>query len=291
MLGVLVNPRSGYVAEHGVDHMQDLICDAVPDARIHVLDEDDDVAARVDEFRSAGATCIAAVGGDGTICSVAANLVDTEVALGVIPGGTLNHFARDVGVGRDVPEAVQILARGNSIAVDVATVNDRVFLNNSSIGLYPELVYMREAGEKHLSKWQAMLRACLLVVRKAKWTDLDLRTDDEMHHVRTRMLFVGNNQYELRLLNLGRRESLQEGTLCCFVLDAPNRWRMIQTAFTSLRTDERERRFFHSLTTTELTVAPRQEQEVQVATDGEVFDMRTPLVYKIKPQALRVVTA
>jgi diacylglycerol kinase family enzyme len=289
MIGVIVNPRSGYVSEHGVEHMRDLLCEAVPDVQIHVLQPEDDVAARCREFLSVGATCIAAVGGDGTMCSVAANLVDTQVALGVIPGGTLNHFARDVGVGRDVPEAVQILGRGKSISVDVATVNDRVFLNNSSIGLYPELVYMREAGEKRLGKWQAMVRACLLVVGQAKWTEVEIRTDDETHHVRTRMLFVGNNQYELRLFHLGQRESLQSGTLCCFVLDAPNRLRMAQTALASLRADLSERRFFRSLQTTEMTVAPRQESTVQVSADGEVFEMKTPLVYCIRPRALEVI--
>jgi diacylglycerol kinase family enzyme len=276
------------VVRHGVEHMKAQLSDALPNVRVHVLEPNDDIAACCREFRSSGASCIAGVGGDGTIRSVASSVIELQVPLGVIPGGTLNHFARDVGVGRNVSEAVQILRRGKPVSVDVATVNDRVFLNNSSIGMYPEMVYLREADEHRLGKWQAMARAALLVMRKPKWTEVEIRTDGEVAVVRTRLLFVGNNQYELRLLRLGRRERLDGGTLSCFVLDAPNRLRMTQTALGSLRTDRRERRFFRSLQTSELTVEPRQEDEVQVAADGEVFEMKMPLVYKIHPRALQV---
>jgi diacylglycerol kinase family enzyme len=268
--------------------MKALLLDAVPDVRIHLLQPGEDVAALCHEFRSAGAACIAGVGGDGTIRSVASSVIELQVPLGVIPGGTLNHFARDVGVGRNVSEAVQILRRGKPVSVDVASVNDRVFLNNSSIGMYPEMVYLREEDEHRLGKWQAMVRAALLVIRKPKWTEVEIRTNGEVDPARTRLLFVGNNQYELRLLHLGRRERLDSGTLSCFVLDAPNRLRMTQTALGSLRTDRRGRRFFRALEATELTVEPRQEDEVQVAADGEVFEMKMPLVYKIHPRALQV---
>lgn len=203
MINVMVNTRSGCVAEHGVDHIRALFSEAVPDARLHVLDPHDDLDARCREFRVAGATCIAAVGGDGTVSAVAAALVHTPVSLGVVPGGTLNHFARDVGVGRDVPAAIQTLARGHTAPVDVATVNDRVFLNNSSVGLYPDLVDLRAAGEQRFGKWRAMVRAGLLVMKQAEWIDLEICADGETHHVRTRLLFVGNNQFELRLFHLG----------------------------------------------------------------------------------------
>jgi diacylglycerol kinase family enzyme len=269
--------------------MKALLSDALPDVRVHVLESNDDIAACCREFRSAGASCVAAAGGDGTIRSVASSVIDLQVPLGVIPGGTLNHFARDVGVGRNVPEAVEILRTGKPALVDVATVNGQVFLNNSSIGMYPEMVYLREADEYRLGKWRAMVRAVLLVIRKARWTGVEIRTDGEVDAVRTRLLFVGNNQYELRLLRLGRRERLDGGTLCCYVLDAPNRIRMTQTALGSLRTDRRERRFFRSLQTSELTVEPSQEDEVQVAADGEVFEMKMPLVYRVRPRALQVI--
>ncbi|HEX6506614.1 MAG TPA: diacylglycerol kinase family protein [Chloroflexota bacterium] len=170
MIGVIINLHAGYVVNHGVGPVRAMIVKAVPNADIGVLRRHDDIGTLYREFLSAGATCIAAVGGDGTVGSVAAILVDTGVPLGVIPGGTLNHFARDVGVGRDVSQALRTLASGHAVPVDVATVNDRVFLNNSSIGLYPEMVHLREAEEQRLGKVRAMIRAGLIVVRPRKWT-------------------------------------------------------------------------------------------------------------------------
>ena len=289
MIGVIINPRAGYVAEHGVDRVRSMVVATVPDAQAMVLQPHDHPSTGCRQFLSSGATCIVAVGGDGTVGSVAASLVDTGVPLGVIPGGTLNHFARDVGVGRDVPQAVRTLAERHAVPVDVATVNDRIFLNNSSIGLYPEMVHLREAEEQQLGKLRAMIRAVLLALRRTKWTTVHVSSGRGTGTARTRLLFVGNNQYELRLLNLGRRVSLQEGVLSCFVLDAPTRLQLVHTVLRSLRSKQAEHVFFRSLRATEMTVVPNQRLEVDVSADGEIFAMRTPLVYRIRPGALRVV--
>jgi diacylglycerol kinase family enzyme len=289
MIGVIVNPRAGYVAQGRLEQLRSLIGVAVPDAQVVVLEPHDDVHARCQELLAAGATCIAAVGGDGTVSSVAANLVDSQVPFGVIPGGTLNHFARDVGVGRDVRAAVETLAARHAVSVDVATVNDRLFLNNSSIGLYPEMVHLRETEEQQLGKVRALLRAGLLALRRTKWTTVQVSSGDYVGEVRTRLLFVGNNQYELRLLHLGRRASLQEGVLSCFVLDAPTRLHLVHTVLRSLEGRHTGHQYFRSMRVAEMTVVPDQELQVDVAADGEVFPMRTPLVYKIRPRALHVV--
>jgi diacylglycerol kinase family enzyme len=175
------------------------------------------------------------------------------------------------------------------VPVDVASVNDRIFLNNSSLGLYPEMVHLREAEEQQLGKVRAMMRASLLAVRRTKWTNVHIAGGEQAGEVRTRLLFVGNNQYELRLFHLGRRESLQEGVLNCYILDAPTRLQLVRTLLRSLRGKHTGHKYFRSLRATELTVVPNQELEVDVAADGEVFPMRTPLVYRIRPGALQVV--
>jgi diacylglycerol kinase family enzyme len=289
MIGVIVNPRAGFVTHHGLDGLQAMINVAVPDAHVHLLQPHVDVHSLCQELLSAGAACIAAVGGDGTVSAVAACLVDTQVPLGVIPGGTLNHFARDVGVGRHVPEAIRILAQRHAVPVDVASVNDRIFLNNSSLGLYPEMVYLRETEEQQLGKWGAMVRALVLATRITKWTNVRIETGENAGEARTRLLFVGNNRYALRLLHLGRRESLQEGVLSCFILDAPNRFHLVRTVLRSLRGDHSEHTFLRSLQATEITVIPYQEHDVEVSADGEICSMRTPLVYRIRPKALHVI--
>src|ERR671936_141041 len=164
MIGVILNPRSGYAATHGLAYMRAQITAALPGARIHVLQRGDDLAARCRALIADGATCIVAAGGDGTVNAVAAHLVGTETPLGVIPAGTLNHFARDVGVGRDVAHALRVLARGYTLPVDVARVNERLFLNNSSIGLYAHMVEIRRRYEARLGKWRALVHAARLVM-------------------------------------------------------------------------------------------------------------------------------
>jgi diacylglycerol kinase family enzyme len=289
MIGIILNPRSGYVARHGADHVCSLIREIVPEAQVHLLEEHDNIAARCAQFVDDGASCVAAAGGDGTISSVARALIGTETPLGVIPAGTLNHFARDVGVGRDVEAALRILAHGYVLPVDVATVNDHVFVNNSSIGLYPRMVAIRERYERRLGKWPALIQATLLVLRQAQPSVVQILDGSRRVSVRTEFVFVGNNQYELDFLHLGRRARIDAGELCCFILEMPNRVNLLRLVFRFLRDKEPKRHFLRSLEVTELTVIPRSPGSLEVAADGEVFRLKAPLEYRVLSRALRVV--
>jgi diacylglycerol kinase family enzyme len=289
MIGVILNPGSGYVRANGVDSVCTSVREKLPDAQVHVLDTNDDVGNLVREFLAQGANCVAALGGDGTMNSVAASLIDTGTPLGVIPGGTLNHFARDVGVGRDVPAALDILAAGHTTDVDVATVNDKLILNNSSIGLYPQMVQLRERYERRLGKWRAMLRAGMLVLRDARSMTVTVNDGSTTHRVRTYLVFIGNNQYEVNLLHLGRRQRLDGGELSCFIVEVPTRVRLAPAVFTFLRDRELDERMLATFTVSRLTVTPVRNPEVNVSADGEVFRLRSPLEYRIRPRALKVI--
>jgi diacylglycerol kinase family enzyme len=236
-----------------------------------------------------GATCISAMGGDGTVRSVASAVHGTAVPLGVIPGGTLNHFARDVGVGRNVEEALRVLAAGHVEEVDVACVNDQLFLNNSSIGLYPRMVAIRERYERRLGKWRAILRATLLVARGNHSIIVEIQDGESVKRFRTYLLFIGNNQYEFNLLHLGQRATLEGGELCCFILEAPNRLSLLPSVFHYLRERNPEEHLFRSMCLRELTVIPRYPGPLGVATDGEVLHLTPPLRYKVLPRSLKVV--
>jgi diacylglycerol kinase family enzyme len=119
-------------------------------------------------FVSSGMDCIVAAGGDGTMSSIAAVLAGTRIPMGVLPIGTLNHFARDLGILFDVEQAVRIITKGEPQGVDVGEVNGRIFINNSSIGLYPAAVRLREKYLDRLggNKWIAMALALLTVFRR-----------------------------------------------------------------------------------------------------------------------------
>ena len=150
------HPRSNSAASE----LRRLLADAGLDAELTLADGGDAIIAAARRAVEGGAQLVAAGGGDGTINAVASVVAGSGVRFGVLPLGTLNHFAKDLGIPLTLPEAVRNLATGRPVAVDVGEVNGRIFLNNSSLGLYPDIVHDREKQQRRLGrgKW---LAACL----------------------------------------------------------------------------------------------------------------------------------
>ncbi len=164
---------------------------------------------------SARSTIVAAAGGDGTVCGVAAGLVDGPAALAVLPLGTLNHFAKDLRIPLDLAKAVAVVAAGHTARIDVGVVNDRVFVNNSSIGIYPSIVDAREAlrSQGH-RKWPAMAIATFRVLRRYRGVKVTIEIDGRRHTWRTPFVFVGNNEYTIDGSRLGTpRETRRRGAV------------------------------------------------------------------------------
>ncbi len=188
-----------------------------------------DPADLSDTFReaadAAGIDAVVAGGGDGTVSCAAGPLAGTGRPLGILPLGTLNHLARDAGIPGDIEEAAAVIAAGHRRAIDVAEVNGRVFVNNSSVGLYPDMVRLREAQQERTgrSKRLAMLSAGLASLRSFRRHRLWISAPGLEAPVRTPLLFVGNNRYQVNLLALGRRERLDEGVLCLYAIRARGR--------------------------------------------------------------------
>ncbi|MEP7220298.1 MAG: diacylglycerol kinase family protein, partial [Bacteroidota bacterium] len=158
-ISVIINKGSG--TEQGNDPADDLAgrLDAAGlNATIELAGSGEEIISLAKRALADGRTMIVAGGGDGTINAVASLVVGTGTVLGVLPFGTLNHFAKDLGIPPDLDQAVDILANGTARLVDVGEVNGRIFLNNSSIGLYPNIVRHREMQQERLgrSKWVAL---------------------------------------------------------------------------------------------------------------------------------------
>jgi diacylglycerol kinase family enzyme len=236
-----------------------------------------------------GAAAVVAAGGDGTVSAVAYALAGTEIPMGVVPVGTLNHFARDVGIPGDVGEAVHTIARGRTIRVDVGEVNGRTFVNNSSLGLYPVMVKNREMQQRMgYGKWPAFVWAAAAAFRRFPFLKLWLAVDGRDLVRKTPLLFVGNNRYEMEGLHIGTRSSLQEGRLCLYVTHHTGRLGLLRLSLMALVGRLRRGRNFDVLSTTEFTVQTRRKR-ISVALDGEVMRMESPLNYRIRPQAVRVI--
>jgi diacylglycerol kinase family enzyme len=233
---------------------------------------------------------IVAAGGDGTISAVARAVAGTGVPLGILPLGTLNHFARDLGIPADIEGAADVLATGHAVRVDVGEVNGRVFVNNSSIGLYPRLVQHRNRLQHRLGRgrWTALVRAALTVLHRYPAVQVRVHSERDVLARRTPLVFIGNNAYAMKGLDIGTRDRLDRGELCLYMPRRPGRLALFRIALRALFGRLRADADFDSLHLRELRIATRRPM-VTIAVDGETAHARTPLVYRIRPRALCVI--
>ena len=228
-------------------------------------------------------------GGDGSIRTVAGVLAGTGLPLGILPLGTLNHFAKDLGLPLKLEEAAAVIASGHTRVVDLAEVNGKIFINNSSIGIYPYMVIDRErrrAAHK-LAKWMAMVPAFLRMLHHFPRRRLRISAKGFARPYRTPCLFVGNNAYGMELFTFGRRHRLDAGQLWFYVVKPRSPWEFFlmvcRMCFGHLD-QARDLDMFH-LSEAEVSA---KTSRLFVALDGEVRLMHTPLHYRSRPHALRV---
>ncbi len=237
-----------------------------------------------------GVGLIVAGGGDGTISCVAGAVAGTRTKLGVLPLGTLNHFARDLGIPVDLDEAAKLIASGRTRRVDVAEVNGRVFINNSAIGVYPLMVSDRDEQQEKLGRRKrlAMAIAAARTLLRFSSRRLELTINDRKAQIDTPLLFVGNNDYRLELPDSGTRESLDSGELCVMVLRRKSRLGFLLAAARSLIGRERPADVAKLGDVRQLRVDSRHSR-LTISLDGETAEMETPLRYRIRPGALEVI--
>jgi len=229
-------------------------------------------------------------GGDGTVSAAASALVGSETLLGILPVGTLNHFARDLGIPFDIAEAAKVIAQAKTRKVDIAEVNGHTFINNASIGLYPLMVMDRDGQRKRLgrSKRLAMLVASLRTMARFHSRRLTLSTDGGEAKVDTPLLFVGNNDYQVALPSAGRREALDDGELCVMVMRSKSLPGFLAAIGRALIGIKRREEMVRVSGVKELKVdSPRSH--LSVAMDGETVSLKPPLVFRIRPGALNVI--
>jgi diacylglycerol kinase family enzyme len=236
-----------------------------------------------------GAELVVAGGGDGTINAVASVMVDSGVPFGVLPLGTLNHFAKDLGIPLELEAAIAVAAGGQVRAVDVGEVNERIFLNNSGLGLYPDIVHDREKQQRRLGrgKWLAAFWATVAALKRYPFLSIRLVVDGVRLARRTPFVFIGNNQYTMTGLAIGARERLDAGKLSLYVAQRPGRFGLLRFALRALLGKLAQERDFDVVLADAMEIETRH-QRLRVTTDGEVTVMHTPLRYRIRPGALTV---
>jgi diacylglycerol kinase family enzyme len=248
-----------------------------------------DLPRAIDAARASGVDAVVAGGGDGTVSAVAGALAGTGLAFGVLPLGTLNHFAKDLGLPLELEAAIDVILHGEVARVDVGEVNGRRFVNNSSLGLYPDIVRERERQQHRLGrgKWTAFAWASLAVLRRYPLLGVRLVIDGEQRRCRTPFVFIGNNAYQMQGLSIGARTRLDAGCLALYVAPLAGRWRLVHLGLRALLGRLRQARDFEATLAAEIVVESRHRR-LRVATDGEVTPMVPPLRYRVLPRALCV---
>lgn len=291
---VLLNSAAGGLAGSAADALRERVRAAFATSRVTaqiIVVESRDLPTAARKASASGADIVVVGGGDGTVSAGAAALVGRSKPLGILALGTLNHFAKDAGVPLDLDQAVAAIEAGHVTEVDVGDVNGHVFLNNSSVGLYPIAVHDREELRHHNGggKWLAMLSASLGVLRRFPLLDVGLELDNHALALETPFIFVGNNRYEMSLFSLGKRGSLQDGELSVYVTRNAGRTGLVRLAARALMGRLEQDRDFHAFTVRDATIRTRRGS-LRVSLDGEVVRLSSPLRYSIRPRALRVLT-
>lgn len=290
-IAAIINSGAGSVRAAGLDagSLRRIFQEAGVEADIHVV-PGDQIATTARAALAAGAEVLVAGGGDGTIRCVAGVLVGGDVPLGVLPVGTLNHFARDLGIPVDLPAAVRLLAEGVPRTLDVGEVNGEIFINNSMLGFYPPVVEVRdrERRQKDRNKWIATISALWKVLPRHRLLHVRVTAGGLVLNHRTRFLFVGNNEYEMSAFTYGARQRFDSGDLYLYIAKSRTRLGLIGLGLLGLFRDLAWTDRFDRFCLPEFTIETRKNVE-RVYLDGEVVPLKPPLQYRNRAHALRVI--
>lgn len=288
----LINAKAGSLAStpnlDQTEHIREAFAAEKIEADVRAI-QGHQIAQAAKEALSQSPQAIVAGGGDGTISGVAGALAHSNIPLGVLPLGTLNHFARDLGIPTSIEGAAKVIAANRITTIDLATVNDRIFINNSSIGLYPQVVRDRDQQRLRLGRGKllATLIATLNAVRRFPVLHVRVGIENKSVLRRTPFVFVGNNRYEMSLMSVRGRQRFDEGLLSLYATNRTGRFGMLRLALRALFGRLEQAKDFESVYLPELWIETGKRR-LHIALDGEVENMSPPLHYRSLPGALRV---
>ena len=286
-LFVALNSASGALGRESPEQRVAELCrEAGREATVVATDDLDALCESVRRGLERGARTILVGGGDGTLSRVAALLLERDAALGILPLGSFNHFARDLGIPLGLDAAVRTALGGASRRIDVGEVNGRVFLNNASLGLYPSFVRLREqGGARGPTRWLVRLRAAVRALRRRKEIVVRIRVGEASTVHRTPIVMVANNEYRATGLELGTRPSLSGGRLAIYIVKGGGRRHVLRLAWRMLTNRVRDEL---EVVLAEAATLESRRPRIHVASDGDVQLMAPPLEFRIRPAALQV---
>lgn len=252
-----------------------------------------DLADRVRGALARGARRILVAGGDGSIATAAGAMRGNACELAILPGGTLNHLAQDLGLPDDLTEAARVAATGRTRRLDVAEVNGHLFLNTSSVGAYVTYVRTREGLEPRLGYWLASIVAGIRILFRLRSFRVSMEVDGVEHEFITPLVFIGVGERELKMPSLGARVPNGRRGLHVIVVKSRSAGRTLALAFAAVaRGVQAAARTpaMQSFIVDRVRIQPRTGRVGgRIGLDGEIVSMVPPLDYRFVPDALTVI--
>lgn len=292
---VIYNPRAGILLANN---------EGDPEAGLRKLFEDRGIAAELHAFnldalpallesamqneRDAVIVC----GGDGSILAVIAALRELDLPLGLIPGGTMNVLARDIGLPEEAEAAADIIAAGRIERIDVGYVNDRPFLCNSVIGLMPHLARTREKLREFAGwiKWPQIIAQTFSLMRKYPRLHIRCEVHGQTRRFRTRTMIVSNNLLSDTQGLVPERTTLRAGKLGIYIVHETSRWVLFRIVARMMAGTWQDDASLEIISAPSAVLSLNRSRPLTVMNDGEPVQLLTPLRYTIRPQALRVLS-
>ncbi|GGL55068.1 diacylglycerol/lipid kinase family protein [Wenxinia marina] len=287
---VVIRNRMSGLGEAARESLEAAIRTLGDRAEVVEVDPGDDIGAKAREAAKSGAAIVAAAGGDGTIMGVAQGLAGSSAALGVLPLGTFNFFARGLGLPEDAEEAARVLSQGRRMPMSLAAVDGQLFLNNVSMGIYPAILQEREAvykswGRSRLAAYWSVVKTFLKAQAPLKVT---LDVDGRQRRYVTPLIFVARSAFQLEHFNLPGKSEVERDRLAIFVGSRTGRAGLFLQAWHLLRGTMKEGRDFDLLPADRVRVDTRR-RTVLVACDGEKFRLPSPVTVEMKKNVIDVV--
>lgn len=286
---IFINASSGFDEKQDAGpKLQQSFNESGLDVDVEYVQKGVNLSEKAREAVTAGYDAVIAGGGDGTLSATAAGLVGTETTFGVLPVGTLNHFARDLGVPLDLEAAARVIAAGHAEHVDVGEVNGKTFLNNAVIGLYP--IYRAIRSDLERRGWQpklAFVWGWLSTLRKMPFFRLQFFVDGREVTRKTPYVLIGNNEHAMAGWHLGTRSTLNSGQLWIYVLRPQSRLAFAGMALKLILGLFRRQQYFDIFQASEVYLDTRSRR-LSVSLDGEIHVMQTPLRLRSLPSSLKV---
>lgn len=234
------------------------------------------------ELLRSGVT-VMCIGGDGTLNATARRVIGTKSTLFPLPGGTFNHFVRDLGMAPTIEDNLAALKTAKTVRIDVGFVNDELFLNNSNLGMYPFSIVERKRTKKLFGKWPAAILSA--IDQLVRFRMHRLRIDGAQ--VRSPFMFVGNNIFDIKASLIPQRSKLTDGVLTVIAASTPTR-RSLLKALLSIARGDVSKNPDVSVEHRESIEIFSHRPELVVSYDGEAKKLSTPLRYSVKPKSLKV---